>query len=324
MAISVHIIDSSKPSLVMTSEVFKDKIPGSMVSFSLTGKDGMAYLMAKEGKGLPDALVVDFNLPDADGVTLIKELRKFYRGPIFMTAHPDKIVEQAVQEELFHYHDACCWVPKPVRFDVLEKRIEQFVVNRHRLGKRFDVDFLTLLVGKGEGRGKRAPKFNGRTLNISMGGLCVAFSEPAKLKRDEEFIVTMGIPAGAIEGSASLSVLKPLLAEKKSAAAAAAKAASVSAKSAMTKSSSKAKASVASKGKSTADQRRAGASNSADNLMPSQPAPTPVIPQKLEEYKIKATVAWTSDGGRKIGLQFAKVPESQRRQIESFLKGLCA
>jgi hypothetical protein len=48
------------------------------------------------------------------------------------------------------------------------------------------------------------------------------------------------------------------------------------------------------------------------------------VPQKLEEYKVKATVAWSADGGRKVGLQFAKIPDSQRRQIEAFLKGLCA
>jgi CheY-like chemotaxis protein len=323
MAISVHIIDSSKPSLVMTSEVFKDKIPGSTVSFSLTAKDGVAYLMAKEGKGLPDALVVDFNLPDADGVTLIKELRKFYRGPIFMTAHPDKIVDQAVQEELFHYHDACCWIPKPVRFEVLEKRIEQFVVNRHRLGKRFDVDFMAHLVGKGEGRGKRAPKFNGRALNISMGGLCVAFNHPAKLKRDEEFVVTMGVPSGVIEGSSPISVLKPLLAEQKAAAAAAAKALKVSAKSAATKAPAKGKMTPAAKAKLEAQQRKE-ADDAAEKLATSVQLSQSVSNQKIEEYKIRATVAWTADAGKKIGLQFAKVPDAQRRQIESFLKGLCA
>jgi CheY-like chemotaxis protein len=322
MAISVHIIDSSKPSLVMTSEVFKDKIPGSTVSFSLTAKDGVAYLMAKEGKGLPDALVVDFNLPDADGVTLIKELRKFYRGPIFMTAHPDKIVDQAVQEELFHYHDACCWIPKPVRFEVLEKRIEQFVVNRHRLGKRFDVDFMTHLVGKGEGRGKRAPKFNGRALNISMGGLCVAFNHPAKLKRDEEFVVTMGVPSGVIEGSSPISVLKPLLAEQKAAAAAAAKALKVAAKSIASKVPAKGKMTPAAKAKLEAQQRKE-AELAAEKLAASVQLSQSLSNQKIEEYKIRATVAWTADAGKKIGLQFAKVPDAQRRQIESFLKGLC-
>jgi len=215
MTIRVHIIDSSKPSLVMSSEVFKDKIPGSIVSFSLSGKEGLACLQSITGKDIPDALVVDFNLPDADGVTLIKELRKFFSGPIFMTAAPDKIVDYAVSEELFHYHDACCWIPKPVRYEVLEKRIEQFLINRHRLGKRFDVNYPSLLVGKGEGRGKRATTFDGTLMNISLGGVCVAISETAKLKRDEEFVVTMAVPTGSIQGATAISVLKPLLTPKK-------------------------------------------------------------------------------------------------------------
>jgi hypothetical protein len=44
--------------------------------------------------------------------------------------------------------------------------------------------------------------------------------------------------------------------------------------------------------------------------------------KNLQEYKIKATVAWSSDGGRKVGLKFAKIPESQRRNLELFLKGI--
>ena len=44
--------------------------------------------------------------------------------------------------------------------------------------------------------------------------------------------------------------------------------------------------------------------------------------QKLDEYKVKATVAWIGDGGRTVGLQFAKIADSQLRQIEGFLKGL--
>jgi CheY-like chemotaxis protein len=316
MAITVHIIDSSKPSLVMTSEVFKDKIPGSLVSFSVTAKDGLTHLQAKPIKDLPDALVVDFNLPDADGVTLIKELRKFYKGPIFMTAYPDNIVDLAVQEELFHYHDACCWVPKPVRFEALEARIEQFVVNRHRLGKRFEVDFPSLLVGKGEGRGKRAPKFDGKLMNISMGGLCVSFKDAAKMKLNDEFLVTMGVPAGVIGGATALSTLKPLVAATKKAnntplnggASKVAKKISPSQKAkllAAQKAAEKAALSAAAEG----DKARKGGLV-ADAL-------------QMEEYKIKATVAWLADGGKKVGLQFSKLPESQKRQIEVFLKGLC-
>jgi CheY-like chemotaxis protein len=323
MAISVHIIDSSKASLVMSSEVFKDKIPGTLVTFSLSAKEGLAHVQSKTGKDTPDALVIDFNLPDADGVTLIKELRKFYKGPIFMTAYPDKIVDYAVQEELFHYHDACCWIPKPVRYEALEKRIEQFLVNRHRLGKRFDVNFPSLLVGKGEGRGKRAPKFDGQLVNISMGGICIVFKDVAKLKRDEEFIVTMGVPAGAIDGAGAVSVLKPVLAAAKQAAKIpVAKVAVQSSKNLKLTPAQKAK--EAAKLKSQAKGRK-GATMQVETPTPALPMIEAIDPNlKLEEYKVKATVAWLSDGGRKVGLQFGKIPDSQRRQIEVFLKGLSA
>jgi DNA-binding response OmpR family regulator len=327
MPMTIHIIDSSKASLVMSSEAFKDKIPGTVVTYSYTAKEGLAFVLDKMGEGrqgAPEALVVDFDLPDADGVSLIKELRKFYKGPIFMTAYPDKIVDYAVREELFHYHDACCWIPKPVRYDVLEQRIEQFLVNRHRLGKRFDVAFPSLMVGKGEGRGKRAPKFEGQLVNISMGGLGMVFQGAAKLKRDEEFLVSMGVPKGMIEGATAISVLKPLLNPPKAAQGAAkagAKAAVISVGKANVKI---AKLTPAQKAKEVARiklEEKARLRAEEMETAANQKA-LAASAQNLEEYKVKATVAWVGDGGRTVGLQFAKIPDSQRRQIEVFLKGL--
>ena len=332
MTIKVHIIDASKASLVMSSEVFKDKIPGSIVSYSLTAKEGLAHLQSRVDQDTPTAVVVDFNLPDADGVTLTKELRKFYNGPIFITAHPDKIIDLAVNEELFFYHDACCWIPKPVRFDVLEKRIEQFVINRHRILKRFDVNYPTLLTGKGEGRGKRAPKFDGRLINISIGGVCMAVNNPGKLLRDEEFIVTLGVPSGSLQGATAVAVLKPVINAVKQGLSAAAKQASASAKKsgkpvANLSAAAKKKALVDKKLKGRgADSGRSGAS-AAPVEQSATPAQNPfgdLDLKNLQEYKIKAPVAWSSDGGRMIGLKFAKIPESQRKNLESFLKGLSA
>lgn len=331
MSIKVHIIDASKASLVMSSEAFKDKIPGSIVSYSLTAKDGLMNLQARDEKDTPDAIVVDFNLPDADGVTLIKELRKFYNGPIFMTAHPDKIVDFAVSEELFHYHDACCWIPKPVRYDVLEKRIEQFVINRHRLLRRFDVTYPSLMVGKGEGRGKRAPKHDGHLINISIGGVCMAVNNPAKLRKDEEFVLTLGVPNGLLQGATAISVLKPVINAARSGANAAQKKTAVaSSKNAkpVAKLSAASKSKPAQKSKSAA--KNASSARSGASVEETLQAEVVAVPnpfenldlKSLQEYKIKATVAWSSDGGRKVGLKFAKIPESQRRNLEVFLKGL--
>lgn len=187
---TILIADSCKPSLVMSSEVFKDKISGSTILIANNGKECLE-IMEKEK---PDMCVVDFDLPDTDGVTLIHALRKTYKGPILLTAFPDKIVKEAVADNLFIYNDSGAWIKKPVRFDDLAEKIDQFLLDKHRLVKRFDMEIETLIVGKGAGRGKRAPKVAGKIINLSMGGVCIELDELMKMKKDEELTVSMAMP----------------------------------------------------------------------------------------------------------------------------------
>ncbi len=321
MSTTIHIIDSSKPSLVMTSEVFKDKIPGSIVSFSLNAKDGITHLQGKPGKDAPDLVVVDFDLPDADGVSLVRELRKHYKGPIFLTAFASDVVKQAVAEELFHYNDSCEWIAKPVRSKELDQRIEQFIFNRYRLGRRFPVQFTSLLVGKGEGRGKRAPKFDGKVINLSIGGVCVSLGTAAKIKNGEEFLITMAVPEGKLEGAGPVDSLKPLLAAE-------AAQQKLAAKSGASKITIAAAPVVAAKPSVKGKAMGKASAKSAKVVATPEPIPAPAAvnkgPVKFEEYKIKATVAWLADGGKTAGLNFGKISDQQRRQIETFLKGLSA
>jgi hypothetical protein len=67
------------------------------------------------------------------------------------------------------------------------------------LGKRFDLDLAmdTMVIGKGAGRGKRAPKVAGEIINVSLGGVCVEISEPMKMKKDEEMTVMMSLPVAS-------------------------------------------------------------------------------------------------------------------------------
>lgn len=187
----VLIADASKPSLVMSSEVFKDKIAGAQILVATTGKQCLEILSSAK----PDMCVVDFDLPDVDGVTLIHAVRKVYQGPILLTAYPDKIVEDAVAEGLFAFNDAGTWLAKPVKFDTLAAKIDQFLLDKYRLGRRFYCDMETLIVGKGAGRGKRAPKVGGRFINISLGGACVELDEPTKLKLGEEMTISLALPS---------------------------------------------------------------------------------------------------------------------------------
>jgi CheY-like chemotaxis protein len=187
---TILIADSCKPSLVMSSEVFKDKISGSFILVAKSGAECLEVLQQHK----PDMCVVDFDLPDTDGVTLIAAMRKYYRGPILLTAFPDTVVENAVNADLFAFNDAGAWISKPIKFDVLSAKIDQFLLDKHRLGKRFDCDLTTLLVGKGAGRGKRAPKVNGHVLNLSLGGLCIKLDGPMKMKGGDEMTINMDLP----------------------------------------------------------------------------------------------------------------------------------
>lgn len=200
----ILIADAIKPSLVMSSEVFKDKIAGATILVATSGKQCLEVLAANK----PDMCVVDFDLPDVDGVTLIAAMRKTYRGPILLTAYPDKIVEQAVNTDLFAFNDAGGWVPKPVKFDVLSAKIDQFLLDKYRLGKRFDVEMDTLVIGKGAGRGKRAPKVTGRITNLSLGGACIELDAPMKMKGGEEMMVALMLPNEG-EGAKVLAALAP-------------------------------------------------------------------------------------------------------------------
>jgi CheY-like chemotaxis protein len=187
----ILIADSCKPSLVMSSEVFKDKITGATIIVASTGRQALEALQTHK----PDMCVVDFDLPDVDGVTLIAAIRKTYRGPILLTAYPDKIVEQAVTSDLFAWGDAGAWIPKPVKFDILSEKIDQFLLDKHRLGKRFDLSLDTMIIGKGAGRGKRAPKVTGRITNLSLGGACIELDEPMRMKGGEEMLVALSLPS---------------------------------------------------------------------------------------------------------------------------------
>ena len=183
---TVLIVDACKPSLVMTSEIFKDRISGTIVDVSLSGKDALDYLAEKR----PDICVIDFDLPDVDGPALVEAMRKLYDGPILMTAYPEGMVDDAISDHLFACNDASAYVTKPVQADDLEKKVEMFLLDGHRLGKRFLSDMETQLVGKASGRGKRAPKAIGRIMDISLGGAKVQIEGAIKIKKAQELTVT--------------------------------------------------------------------------------------------------------------------------------------
>lgn len=192
---TVLIADAIKPSLVMSSEVFKDKIPGAEIIVASTGED--AIRLVEERK--PDICLVDFDLPDVDGPALVIALRKVYQGPILMTAFPDKNVEKAVEDHLFAYNDASAWIRKPLKFDEISAQIDKFLIERQRTGRRFSTDLPMQLIAKASGRGKRAPKASGKILNISFGGACIQLDSSLKMAKKQELTLSLTIPDTSIE-----------------------------------------------------------------------------------------------------------------------------
>ena len=186
----VLIADAIKPSLVMSSEIFKDKIPGAEIIVASSGAE--AIEMADTQK--PDICLVDFDLPDVDGPALVLALRKVYSGPILMTAYPDKNVREVVGDELFAFNDASGWVSKPIKFDELAAKIDKFLIENHRTGRRFSLDLPVQLIAKAAGRGKRAPKSNGKLINLSLGGACLQLESTMKVKKKQEITISIESP----------------------------------------------------------------------------------------------------------------------------------
>lgn len=186
----ILIADHGKASLVMTSEIVKDRFPGAIVIIADSGKQ--AVELTKERK--PDLCVIDFDLPDADGASLIRLMRTFYEGPILLTAYPDPAVELAVNAELFGYDDASSWISKPVKMDVLAQKIDAFINKSYRIESRFMSRADAVVVGKSIGRGKKAPKFEGTMNNISINGVCIELDAKMAVRKGDEINVTLMPP----------------------------------------------------------------------------------------------------------------------------------
>lgn len=199
---TVLIVDTNKSSVVMTSEAFKDKVPGITVVLAANGKEALEMLP----KTRPDIIVTDFDLPDADGITLTKLMRKSFTGPILITALPDAIATEAIQKELHCYNDSCAWLPKPVRLDVIAEKIEMFLVKNRRINKRYKTNLAAILVGKGEGRGKRAPKLTGKMINLGVGGAMFESKTVFKASKGDEFSFSLELnrPSNRLDTSVKL------------------------------------------------------------------------------------------------------------------------
>ncbi len=163
------IADSSKASLVMSTEVFKEKISGISISVADNGRDFLQMLP----EVAPDIGIVDFDLPDVDGTTLVKYAREIFDGPILLTAYLDDKIKKIINRELFAYEQEGVCIAKPIKFEKMAAAIDRFLVSGKRILKRFQAKGDLRLLHSNE----NISLTKGKLINISVGGACVRYDD---------------------------------------------------------------------------------------------------------------------------------------------------
>lgn len=129
----ILIADSSKASLVMTSEVFKDHYPGIQVLVAKNSAEALA--LAKKTENI-DAFIVDFDLPDKDGAQTALMLKKISKIPTLITAFDKEEVVQTIESVLLKYPDCRSWLKKPVNPEVVIAVAQRYCEGKMRIQKR--------------------------------------------------------------------------------------------------------------------------------------------------------------------------------------------
>ncbi len=188
----VLIVDHGKAALVMSSELIKECISGVTVEIARTGKEAVEKVKMLNDY---DLILVEFDMPDADGIAITNMIRRHHDGPIFVSAFPDDIVKGAMNKEMYAFDDARDWLRKPLKKDQIKEKIELFVNKKFAVHRRFfTLGLDSQVVGKAAGRGKRAPKADGILQNISFGGACICSDDAKTLKNKHELTLTIMVP----------------------------------------------------------------------------------------------------------------------------------
>lgn len=182
---SILIADACKASLVMTSEAIKDNFTGAVVSIVNKGLDCIEQVKNKQF----DLIIIDFELPDTDAITLTKLLRKFNNIPILITAYPDKSVSEAIDRELFLYEDARSWVKKPIHEESFTKQVRELLRAGRGLAKSFKTELNGVLTVKSK-EGKRSQRVRCQIVDISLDGVKVSPENSIGLSSGERVILS--------------------------------------------------------------------------------------------------------------------------------------
>lgn len=188
----VLIADPSKAGLVMSTEVFKEKIPGVEISVAKTGKEFLRMLAQIS----PDMGIVDFDMPDVDGTTLIRYAKEIFDGPILLTAYPDDDIRNVINSELFAFEEAGPCIEKPVKYERMAEVIDRFLISKKRVLKRFTAKGKLELISPETKESKSSHRLQGTLVNISLGGACLRYSKATSYSSPgQSIMLSLQLPA---------------------------------------------------------------------------------------------------------------------------------
>ncbi len=182
---SILVIDQNKISILMTVEACKDVIPKAQVQVAYTGEEALKKLETKTF----DLVIVDFDLPDCDGVSFIKELKKIYSIPMFLTAFPDPIVLDAIKKELFWFEDASRLISKPVDFKNLKTIISDLIFEEKKLIKTFTPSFFATI--SNDSKNKQKKDVDTKILKLTQEGASLKSSRSIPFIKNEKVTVSL-------------------------------------------------------------------------------------------------------------------------------------
>ena len=125
--IKVLFVDDEEEFVQWLAERARMRELGSEIA--LDGSEALAKL----GEKLPDVMILDFNLPDIDGLTVLEQVKKNYPDVqvVMLTAHGTPETEKKVRDL-----GAFDYLEKPVGINKLTKTIEKAYRYKQKLGKR--------------------------------------------------------------------------------------------------------------------------------------------------------------------------------------------
>ena len=167
----------------MTAEACRDVIPKAQVQVAHSGNEALERLKEESF----DFMIIDFDLPDCDGVSFIREVKKSFPIPMFLTAFPDSVVLNAIETELFWYEDASRLIPKPVEMKELKNVITSFVFEEKRLIKEFKPELVASLSREKS----RSQGIDTEVLRMNLEGVSLKYAKQTLFSKNEKVLMRL-------------------------------------------------------------------------------------------------------------------------------------